>query len=145
MSSIDSGINALTASIVYDWMPGRQLKVAFSRLLSALFGTAAVISAVVILYQRLEVYDLVISLSGTVLGLLMAVFLLGMLVKRANSGGVWVGLAAGVTVLALTWNHVDGTWHGAMSCLPTFFAGWATSYFFPSPPIEKIRGLVVGA
>lgn len=117
MSSIDSGINALTAAVVYDWIPGRRLQVSFSRLLSVLFGAAAIVAAIMILYQRSEVYTLVISTSGTLLGMVLGMFLLGMLIKRANAGGLLVGLMASVVALLFAWGHVDGTWYGALSCV----------------------------
>ena len=134
MSSIDSGINALTATVVCDWMSNRQLKVGFSRLLCALFGAGGILAAVLILYLQSEVYQLIISLSGTFLGLLLGIFLLGMLSKRSNAAGVLIGLAAGSLTLALVWTHVGGQWYGAFTCLPTVAVGWLASYFFESHP-----------
>ena len=133
MSSIDSGINALTATVVCDWMSNRQLKVGFSRLLCGLFGAGGILAAVVILYQQSEVYQLIISLSGTFLGLLLGIFLLGMLVKRANPGGVLIGLAAASLTLALAWEHVGGQWYGAFTCLPTVCGGLAGQHLFCGP------------
>lgn len=144
MSSIDSGINSLTATLVCDWLPGRDLSVGFSRLLSLAFGTVAVISALVILYQRSEVYRSIIAISGTFLGLLLGVFLLGMLVRSANTGGAIVGLVFGLLTLILVWDRVDVNWYGAVTCLPTWSVGWLASYLFPGPPSAQIDGLVVG-
>ncbi len=145
MSSIDSGINALTATVVCDWMSNRQLKVQFSRVLCGLFGTGGILSAVFILYQRSEVYQLIISLSGTFLGLLLGIFLLGMLVKRANPGGALIGLAAGSMVLAVAWKHVGGQWYGAFTCLPTILVGWISSYWFTPPARRQVEGLMIGS
>jgi Na+/proline symporter len=82
-----------------------------------LFGAAAIVAAIMILYQRSEVYTLVISTSGTLLGMVLGMFLLGMLIKRANAGGLLVGLMASVVALLFAWGHVDGTWYGALSCV----------------------------
>ena len=144
MSSIDSGINALTATVVCDWMSNRQLKVGFSRMLCALFGAGGIVAAVLILYLQSEVYQLIISLSGTFLGLLLGIFLLGLLSKRSNAGGVLIGLAAGSLTLALAWTHVGGQWYGAFTCLPTVAVGWLASRYFEAPPASKLRGLVLG-
>ncbi len=143
MSSIDSGINALTATVVCDWMSNRRLKVGFSRLLCGLFGAGGILAAVLILYQQSEVYQLIISLSGTFLGLLLGIFLLGMLVGRANPGGVLIGLAAGALTLALVWKHVGGQWYGAFTCLPTVAVGWLASTFFAAPSRAKLQGLLL--
>ncbi len=144
MSSIDSGINALTATVVCDWMSNRQLEVGFSRLLCGVFGAGGILAAVLILYLQSEVYQLIISLSGTFLGLLLGIFLLGMLSKRANGSGVLIGLAAGSLTLALTWTHVGGQWYGAFTCLPTVAVGWLASRYFEAPPASKLKGLVLG-
>ena len=45
MSSIDSGINSLTATVVCDWLAGRHPRLWVSRLLCAGFGLAAVIDS----------------------------------------------------------------------------------------------------
>ena len=144
MSSIDSGINGLTATLVCDWLPGRDLSVSFSRWLSLAFGTVAVASALAILYQRAEVYSSIIAISGTFMGLLLGVFLVGMLVPTANTGGALVGLGCGTLTLILLWHSVDVNWYGAVTCLPTLLVGWLASYFFPRPSQRQIRGLVIG-
>ena len=144
MSSIDSGINALTATVVIDWMSNRHLNVSFSRVLCGVFGAGGILSAVLILYLQSEVYKLIISLSGTFLGLLLGIFLLGIFTKRANPSGVLIGLVAGSVALGLAWTKVGGQWYGAFTCIPTVIIGWVASYFFAPPEQHKIQGLVFG-
>jgi len=48
MSSMDSGINSLTATVVCDWMKGRETSLAFSRMLTVAFGMLAIAAAVLI-------------------------------------------------------------------------------------------------
>ncbi|MFH1269161.1 MAG: hypothetical protein ABIK89_25820, partial [Planctomycetota bacterium] len=77
------------------------------------------------------------------LGLLLAVFLMGMLVRRANTGGAVVGLAAGAVSLAFVWTQtsIHGWWYGAYTCLPTFGVGVLASYLFRPPRLAQLRGL----
>lgn len=145
MSSIDSGINALTATVVCDWLPGRKLSVNFSRLLCLVFGVGAIIASLLILYCGQNVFEVIIAISGTFLGLLLGLFLLGMLSARANSAGATIGLAAGILALSAGFYcKVNGAWFGALSCLPTLIVGWLASYGFPSPAAGQVTGLVLG-
>jgi SSS family solute:Na+ symporter len=143
MSTIDSGINSLTAVVVYDWLSGRDLPVALSRLLCALFGVCVIAAALVAPYLGEHVIDIISVVAGSFLGLLLAVFLLGMLVPRANAGGAVVGLMAGAVCLACVWTQtkVSGWWYGAFTCLPAFFVGWLASYAFDCPRTDQMRGV----
>ena len=146
MSSVDSGINALTASVVYDWLAGRQITVRVSRLLCTLFGAGAVAVALVLHQWQFNVFDMVIGISGAWLGGLLGVFLLGMLVRRATTGGAVIGLVTAGACLAavMYWNLMFGWWYSAVTCLPTFAIGWAASYLFAPPRREQVEnGLVI--
>ncbi len=144
MSTIDSGINSLTAVVVYDWLSGRDLRVLYSRLLCGAFGIAVIGAALVVPCLGPNVIGMITTIAGTFLGLLLGVFLLGLLVPRANAPGALVGLVAGAAVLAvvLVWTKVPHWWYGAFTCLPAFFVGWLASYAFSPPPPEKMRGVV---
>lgn len=143
MSTIDSGINSLTAVVVYDWLSGRDLPVAFSRALCGLFGLTVVGAALLAPCLGEHVIDIISVIAGSFLGLLLGVFLMGLLVPRANAGGAVVGLAAGAVGLAAAWTRSDvsGWWYGAFTCLPTFVMGVAASCLFPRPRPEQRRGL----
>jgi Na+/proline symporter len=143
MSTIDSGINSLSAVMVYDWLAGRDLPVALSRLLCALFGVAVIAAALVAPWLGENVIDIISKIAGAFLGLLFGVFLMGLLVPRANTGGALVGLVAGSASLACAWTQTDisGWWFGAYTCLPTFGVGCLASYLFPPPRPEQLAGL----
>jgi SSS family solute:Na+ symporter len=87
---------------------------------------------------------MITTIAGTFLGLLLGLFLLGMLVPRANAAGACVGLIAGAAVLAgvIVRTNVPHWWYGAFTCFPAFFVGWLASYAFRPPPPEKMRGVV---
>ena len=143
MSTIDSGINSLTAVVVYDWLSGRDLPVAVSRLLCCLFGVAVIGAALIAPHLERDVIGIISVVSGTFLGLLLAVFLMGMLVPRANTGGAMVGLLAGAASLMYVWTQTDicGWWYGAFTCVPAFVVGVGASYLFPAPRQEQLKGL----
>ncbi len=136
MSSIDSGINSLTASVVCDWLSGRHPGLWVSRLLCAGFGVAAILTALVLREVGGNVFRVLMVIAGTFLGMLLGVFLLGIFSRRANTGGAIVGFAGGlVSVAAAMWAGVGELWYGAIACLPTILIGSFASYLF-APPDE---------
>lgn len=144
MSTIDSGINSLSAVLVYDWLGGRHISVTVSRLLCFLFGVCVIGAALLTLLLRDHpVIDIIMKIAGSFLGLLMGVYLLGMLVPRANAGGALVGLVAGSASLAFVWTCTDmhAWWYGVYTCLPAFLVGVAASYLLPPPRSDQLRGL----
>lgn len=145
MSSIDSGINSLTASVVCDWLAGRHPKLWVSRLLCAGFGLAAIWTALVLQQFGGNVFRVLMVIAGTFLGLLLGVFLLGMLVRRANTGGAALGFLGGSICIGIAMaNEVGELWYGALGCVPTFIIGVLASYCFPPPTPEQTQGLVIG-
>jgi Na+/proline symporter len=77
--------------------------------------------------------------------MLLGVFLLGMLVRRANTMGAVVGIASGAVCVCMSmWAGVGELWYGAVACIPTFLAGVAASSLLPSPASSKTKGLVLG-
>jgi len=145
MSTIDSGINSLTAVVVYDWLSGRKLPVQTSRLLSVLFGAAVVGAALLAPFLGQNVIDIITKIAGIFLGLLLGLFLLGMLVPRANTAGAFTGLAAAVACLAAAWawTEIPLWWYGAVTTVPTFVVGAAASCAFPPPRPDQRRGLAL--
>jgi Na+/proline symporter len=90
------------------------------------------------------VIGIIMKIAGAFLGLLFGVYLLGLLVPRANTGGALIGLVAGVLSLTVAWGllKVAGWWYGAFTCVPVFVCGSLASYLFPPPGLKQRRGLV---
>jgi len=143
MSTVDSGINSLTAVVVYDWLSGRELRVAYSRLLCGLFGICVIGAALVVPYLASNVIGMITTIASTFLGLLLGVYLLGLLVPRANGAGALIGLLAGAATLGavILWTHVPHWWYGAFTCFPALLVGWLASYAFDPPRPEQMRGV----
>jgi hypothetical protein len=73
--------------------------------------------------------------------MLLAIYLLGMLMQRANLEGILIGLTAGLICLVLVWVYTDipKWWFGAFTILPTFVAGAVASLCFPRPPESALK------
>jgi sodium-coupled monocarboxylate transporter 8/12 len=144
MSSVDSGINSLTALVICDWLPGRTLKLGLSQLCCAGFGIAVTGAALLVPYMGTNVYSIIIKIEGTLIGPLLGLFLLGIFSSRTNTSGALAGVLVGIAVsvyLSLT-GELAYWWYAAFTCLPTVVVGSMTSFFFPRPTADKVDGLV---
>jgi SSS family transporter len=146
MSTVDSGINGVTSVIVYDWLSGRQLPLRTSRILSAALGAIVIGAALIVPMLGDTVLGIITAIAGTSLGMLLALYLLGMLVRRANLQGVLTGFAAGLACLASVWIFTDipKWWFGAFTVVPTFIVGAIASGFFPAPPESMLKDTLLG-
>lgn len=130
MSSIDSGINSLTAVVVHDWIPRRAGSLRFSRLLTGVFGVGITLAALLMPFLGDYVIEMLTKLVGTFLGLILAVLLMGMLVRRSTTLGALLGLAAGASGVAVVWMipAVAHWWYGGIALGLTFLVGVLVSY-----------------
>lgn len=145
MSSVDSGVNSMTSLVVCDWLAPdeqggqRAISVKTSKALCGLFGALAIALSIAFSYIGGHVFDLIIAISGAMFGPLLGVFTLGMFVRRANSQGALMGMLTGAICLAWVYTTpVSGWWHGAFTCIPTFFVGLFVSWLTAAPAPEKL-------
>ena len=129
LSTIDSGINSMTAVIVYDWLDGEHVSIKTSRLFSVLFGVLIVGAALISPYVGQYLIEIIAKVVGVFLGLLLGIFLVGMYVPKADSRDVIIGTAVGSVLLILVWTTtgLPHWWYGAVSIGGTFIAGWLMS------------------
>lgn len=141
MSTMDSGINGVTSVIVYDWLGGKQLPLRISRILTTVLGAVVIGVAILVPVIGDTVIGIITAIAGTCLGMLLAIYLLGMLTRRANLPGVLIGLVAGLICLASVWIFTDipKWWFGAFTIFPTFIVGAVFSLCFPKPPESVLR------
>lgn len=141
MSTMDSGINGVTSVIVYDWFSGRELPLRVSRILTAVLGVVVIAAAILAPFIGKTVIDIITVVAGTCLGMLLAVYLLGMFTRSANLPGVLIGLAAGLAcfLLVLICTEIPRWWLGAFAMFPTFIVGGAASLCFPRPPESMLE------
>ncbi len=141
MSTIDSGINGVTSVIVYDWLSGKELPLRTGRILTAVLGVVVIGAAILVPVLGDTVFDIITTIAGTSLGMLLAIYLLGMFMPHVNLPGVLAGLAVGLICFAFVWIWTDipKWWFGAFTIFPTFFAGAIASLFFPKPPESALE------
>jgi len=149
MSTISAGINALTTATLVDFYqrlwrpnpePARQLRLA--RYLTLFYGTLVLVLAFVVekMGTLLEASNKAIGLVG---GPLLGLFLLGILVRRANAKGAVVGWIAGVAVLLpmCFMTNVSFLWYAMVGCLTTMTIGYLVSLVTAPPSPEHVEGL----
>jgi SSS family solute:Na+ symporter len=107
MSSLDSALNSLSAALTVDFLKRFKPDVSEAgRLTFAKFVvvTAGIIGIAVGIYSsRTEapLIDLILTFMGYFAGGLLGLFLLGMLTKRANGTGAFIGAIAGTLVVLM--------------------------------------------
>jgi len=142
MSATSSGINALTTATLVDfhqryWRKSsnaEEVKLGLARWLTMAYGGAVILLAFVVgrLGTLLEVSSIFIGMVG---GPLLGIFLLGLLVKRANAVGTVIGWLAGVLALlpvcffqgSFLWAKTSFLWYGVIGCGATILVGWLAS------------------
>jgi len=139
MSSMDGGINSMSASIVCDWQKGQQQELLQSKLLCALFGFVTITMALIFYFVGGQVFPLIMKIAGMFLGLLLGLFLLGLLVPRANSRSATLGMiGGGLGLFAAIALEISHWWYGAFACLPVFLVGVVASLRNPRQQITLI-------
>ena len=108
------------------------------------------------------VFKILLSIAGATLGLLLAILMLGMLIRRVNTTGVLAGAISGMCVFFLirfglplldeetlaslgpvadlksnTW------WDGLLTTVPAVVVGIAASFLAPPPRPEQLEGLLL--
>jgi sodium-coupled monocarboxylate transporter 8/12 len=152
MSSMSGGINSLTAVSVVDFY--RRLwntdaseahYTRVSRAITIFWGALATMGA--LFAERLgELFLAYAKVNSFLGGVVLAVFLLGMLTRRARATPTLVGAAIGLT--AVVWvsiaTSVSWLWYAVVGCLTTFGFGLFLSYFTPQPGhrvADEVRNL----
>jgi Na+/proline symporter len=145
MSTIDSGINGVTSVVVYDWLGGKEVPLRTSRVLTAALGSLVVVAAMLVPVLGNSVIDIVNTVAGTTLGMLLSVYFLGLLVPHANQEGALAGIAAGFVCVVLVWTctEIPKWWLGAFAMVPAFVVGYFASIAFPAPGHAKLQGTLL--
>lgn len=166
ISSLDSDLNCFAAIGVQDYYvrfkpesTDRQ-RLVLGRWIVALAGVASIgIASIYAFWGGEGILGVLFGLYAIFSSGIVGLFLLGLLVKRANKQGLWVGLIACIlftayAVLTSSKFMVDGekqilldlgVWNfthhkymlGVYSHLIVFFVGWAASYLFPAPKVDE--------
>jgi Na+/proline symporter len=143
LSTIDSGINSLTAVAIYDWMDGSKVSIRVSRIMSVLIGVLIIAAALISPFLGEYLIEIIAKIVGVFLGLLLGLFLLGLFVPRANTGGAYIGLTAASLALAVVWTQtaLPHWWYGSITVGVTVLVGWLSSMLLPKSAPAKREAL----
>ncbi|MCD6362079.1 MAG: sodium:solute symporter [Armatimonadetes bacterium] len=150
MSTVSSGINALSTASVVDFyrrhmntQPEPDHLLRLSKTLTACYGVLATLAAFLmpLLGTLVEATNKIMGMLG---GPLLGVFLLGMLSRRANGPGTLLGAFFGSLGLAYVVfsTQVSFLWYAVIGCLLTMGLGYVFSLVTGTPTGDKIAGLV---
>ncbi len=177
LTSVGSGLAALSSSLQIDVIQRRMKRrltdraaVRLGRVLT--FAWGAVIVGAAMLVLRLGAKNNIIQILNIVMypfaGVLLGIFLSGLLTRRANGPGTLIGAlagfaltagvprlhlgahvieAAGVTIppdlmSGLSWlGSVSSFYYGALGTMATVAVAYLASLLFPPPAHEKLAGL----
>ncbi len=152
MAVVSAGINAMATAALMDF--GRQHPVStdtdqkqlrLARGLTLSFGILATGLALVI-GKLGTLIQITITIMGIFGGPLLGIFLLGVLVSRANSFGALTGACAGTLIgVAIGFpqtflkTDISFMWVGICAAATTIVVGWGASHFGKSPTLEQQR------
>lgn len=147
-SSVDSGINSMSATVVTDWYkrlirPGATDSqcLRLAKITTVVLGLSATAAAMFYIHLG-QIYKAVGTTMGFFMGPLVGIFLLGLLTTRARTAGVIAGVIAGLVSCA-TWQYaVRGTWMllPVLGVAVTVAVGYLASLLM-APPRSPLTGL----
>ena len=153
MGSISSCLNSITTASITDFYqryfrtrasPQHYLRCArLGTLTWGILGTGAGL----VVGRLGTIVEISLKTNGFFTGVLLAIFLLGILTRRATWQGVGFGAFVGLAVVAWVGlkTPVSFLWYSPLGCLTTMLFGYSISQFFPRPEAQKIEGLVLGS
>lgn len=154
MSSIDSALHALSTCITVDFYrryakPERSEAhyLQFSQLLIVVWGALGILSAFYVASTGEDLLPFLVKYSTMSLGPLLGIFLLGVLVPRANATGAFWGSILAVVLLALNshygWLEFPGIWRSAVSAPLTIALGSLIALWTKPPAKQATRALTL--
>ncbi|MCD6310201.1 MAG: sodium:solute symporter [Candidatus Eremiobacteraeota bacterium] len=151
MSSLDSGLNSLSAATMRDFYERyintnaseKQILIA-SKVTTAMWGVLITLFALKAGSIAPTVVEAINKVGSAFYGPILAAFLLAILTKRTNANGVIIGILAGVGINLTFWffvPQIHWMWWNAIGCIVTFLSGYIASLAWAVPKIQKITGL----
>ncbi|MHB9124717.1 MAG: sodium:solute symporter family transporter [Armatimonadota bacterium] len=155
MSSLSAGFNSLGAATFIDFVNrlrksssvvSESQKLCWARWCTVFWSIGSTCAALYV--SRLgSIFQIAGKINGFFSGPLVGIFLLGVLTKRANSGGVLVGAIVGTTVtwIVASCTSIGWLWYGPAGCLSTLSIGYLVSLLKPVEVSESLSQLTVWA
>jgi SSS family transporter len=151
MGTLSSTINSVATLLSVDFYerlaknPTQRSSVRFAEWMSVVIGLVGI--GLALLLSRYDVHsllDLTIELAGLLGGGFAGAYTLGMFTRRANSGGVTIGIATAIVVTMAAWfmKLVHPYFYLGISILVCIVVGYCASYLFPAPT-RSLEGLTI--
>ena len=136
MANLSAALNSLASTTVVDFIRTRARNLSDSRSLQlarlATIAWGAVLLPIAIrASQSRSVLEAGLSIASIPSGVLLGVFLLGVLTRKPREGAAMVGVAAGLAAILYVWlaTPIAFTWYVLIGTTVTFTAGLAASVF----------------
>lgn len=135
MSNLSAALNSLSSSAIMDFyarfrpQSDERTIMRLSRIATVVWALVLFALAIIALHKAGRVVEVGLQIASVAYGALLGAFLLGILTRRANQPGVFVGMLCGFSVDLYLWlgTRVPWTWWVMLGSLVTFTVGWLTS------------------
>jgi SSS family transporter len=141
MANLSAALNSLASTTIVDFYRPLAGNLSEARLLKlarlATIGWGAVLLPIAIrASQSRSVLEAGLSIASIPSGVLLGVFLLGVLTRKPREGAAMAGVAVGLAVILYVWlaTPIAFTWYVAIGTTATFCAGLAASLLERSVP-----------
>src|SRR5579871_19137 len=140
MSNLSAALNSLSSSSIMDFyarfrpQSDEQRNMRLSRLATLFWALVLFALAIIALHKAGRVVEVGLQIASVAYGVLLGVFLLGVLTRRANQSGAVVGMLCGfaVDLYLWLWTRVPWTWWVLIGSTVTLTIGWTASMVLSS-------------
>ena len=149
MSSLDSTLNSLSAVSMRDFVQrfflrnlSQKGELLVAKIITVFWGVLCLVFAFYVGDISDSIIVSVNKISSLISGPLLAVFLLGMLTRRANGTGAVSGLIIGFSGNLLLWRYVPALswlWWNVFGFFVAYGCGYLISLMKPAPGFDKLK------
>jgi Na+/proline symporter len=145
MSTLSSSLNSSATSTVNDLYlsvakkpPSPERLVTISRLLTIVFGLIQIGVGIRAQHFASHVVNNVLAIAGFATGILLGVFLLGVLTQRVGQAAALIGMLVGITTVTTVkfQTELAWPWYAAVGASATFVTGLTVSVLWTRTPSE---------
>lgn len=149
MGNLSAALNSLASATVFDfyqpWTKGRHSAAHYLRMskFSTVLWGAVLAGIAVVASAWGSVLESGLSIASVTLGILLGVFLLGVLTKRPGESAAIAGVLAGAATMLYVklGTKIPFTWWVLIGSSVTFSVGWLSSFILKSPTPKENPGL----
>ena len=148
MSSLDSAIQALanvaTVDFYQRFKKGKKPSLKFARKISVVWGILGIVIGLLTVGIGKNLFIIALSFTSLFTGALLGIFILAVLIRRANGTGAFYGGIIGVLTLLVVTKilhfNISWPWYPVISMTATIVSGVIIS-LFSAPPKRKTQEL----